>query len=212
MMPRRPATLFVAALLTWVAAGCSLPADHAPRAIERDRLPAILRPSQSPTTTVVGGDDVQVAQICFVNDGDVQCVERKVKRIAPDVLFGTLVDGPTEAERNDGSSSFIPPATNLSGSNLSDHVLTLNLSDAINDVGPPNNKTAFAQIVYTTIKSIPAVRKVSVTVDGKPTKIPTDTGPVAAAGLSDFATPAPTTTLRAPAKNSTAVPTPSLGD
>lgn len=211
-MSRRFAiALFVVATVGTVAA-CSLPTDHAPRAIERDRLPAILNPTQGPTTTIAEVGTAKDAQICFANVGDVQCVHRKVKDLTAAVLFETLVAGPTTAESALGFSSFIPPATELIGSSLDDHILRLNLSDAINDVNSPNNKTAYAQIVYSMIKSIPTVRLIAISVDGKATKIPTDTGPVDKAGLSDFATPPPTTVPPPTTGATVAAPTPSLAN
>jgi hypothetical protein len=205
-------SIVVAFSLAVVVAACSLPTDRAPRAIERNRLPAVLEPAQNATTTVVSGGDAKDAQICFANEGEVQCVQRKVSEKTPQVLFATLMEGTTKEEKAEGYSSFLPPATRYLGSSLSNHVLTLNLNDGIRDISNPNDKTAFAQIVYTMVKSIPTVRKVAVVSEGKRLPIPTDSGPVDEAGIFNFASPSPTTTVRKSAKDTTAAPTPSLGN
>ena len=212
MRVRARVPIVVALTLALVASACSLPTDRAPRAIERDRLPAVLEPARNATTTVVGSADAKDAQICFANAGEVQCVQRKVSAISPEILFKTLMEGTTTAEQKEGYSSYLPPATRYLSSSLSNHVLTLSLNDGIRDISNPNDKTAFAQIVFTMVKSIPTVRKVAVVSDGKRLPIPTDNGPVDEAGIVNFTSPAPTTTLRRSAKDTTAAPTPSLGD
>jgi len=204
-------SIVVAFALALVAAACSLPTDRAPRAIGRNRLPAGLDPIQNATTTVAG-DDAKDAQICFASEGDVKCVQRKVSEITPEVLFKTLMEGTTPEEKAQGYSSFLPPATRYLGSSLSDHVLTLNLNAGIRDISNPNDKTAFAQIVFTMVKSIHTVRLVAVVSDGKRLPIPTDNGPVDEAGLVNYASPAPTTTVRKSAKDTTAAPTPTLAN
>ncbi len=167
------------------AASCSLPADNHPRAIERDRLPALLSPNVSSTTTSVPADS-PTAAVYFVKDGRLHKVDRKVRSRSASALLEQLAAGPTDGEKDEGISSAVPPNTKVLSAELSKKdVLTIDVTKDLVQLASPNNKTAYGQIVFTLIKSLD-VRLVAVNVAGKPTPIATDNGFVDRASLSDF--------------------------
>ena len=211
MTGRRLGALVV--VLTAVAAlvgACSLPTDRSPRAIDRSRLPELLQPDRS-TTTSAPASNAPTAQLWLVSDSEVSPVERKVKNLTPAVLVEAIRAPVSDKDNKAGLLSYVPPDTRVLSSDLQDHVLTVNLSDQMKGVGTPNDKLAYKQMVYTFIKSMRAadVRRVAFKIDGKSIKVPTDTAASGSVGLSDYnQTPVTTTLPRVTSGSQTAVPTP----
>ncbi len=168
---RLTALVVVLAAVAALVGACSLPTDRSPRAIDRTRLPELLQPDRS-TTTSTPASNAPAAQLWLVSDGEVSLVKRKVANRTPDVLVEAIRAPVSDLDREAGLTSFVPPDTRVLSSSLKDHVLTVNLSSEMNGVSTPNNKIAYKQMVYTLIKSIPDVRRVAFEIDGKPTKVP----------------------------------------
>lgn len=196
--------MVLAACLTAVVVGaCALPIDRQPRAVDRPGLQQSLEPDLASTTTAAL-PSAQTINIYYVNDSQLYPVARKVNDRSTLAILRLLFTQPTAEETDAGISSFIPPQATVISAKLVDHVLTVDISKDMEQLANPNSKTAYAQIVITAVKANPEVRRVAVTIEGVPTKIPTDGGPASEAGLfSYFAATPPTTTLPA-----SVVPTP----
>lgn len=200
---RAAITVVFAACLAAVALGaCALPVDRQPRAIDRPGLQRSLEPSLASTTTAAL-PSAQTINIYYVSDNQLVPVSRKINDRSALAVLRLVFSQPTAEETDAGISSFIPPQATVLGVKLTDHLLTVDVSKVMEDLGSPVNKTAYAQIVFTAVSALPEVRQVAVTIDGKPKKIPTDVGLVSVAGISNFNVSPPTTTLPA-----TVVPTP----
>lgn len=194
---RRGASLvvFVTMAIAMTVVSCALPVDSKPRSIERDRLPALLPPAESTTSVPTGAT---TATVFFLKGDRLFPVERKVKRVTPEALLEQLALGPTDKEQNQGISGPIPPHTRLISESQSDKVLTINVSKELLGIGSPIDTMAYGQIVYTMVNALPFVNKVSVDIEGKPTKIPTpDMGLVDEAGRASFTSISPLQTAPA---------------
>lgn len=186
--------LFAAIAIATIGA-CSLPTDHTPRAIDRSRLPEVLQPEES-TTTSAPATNAPAAKLWLIDDGEVSMVERKVTNLSPKVLIEAIRAPVSKVDKESGRTSYVPPDLRVIGSSFDNHVLTVNLTDEINNVASPNNKLAYKQMVFTLVDSLPDVRRVAFEIDGKPTKIPTDSTPRDEAGRSDYnETPSRPTTV-----------------
>lgn len=181
---RVPSLALVMILLGIITAACALPVDHEPRAIETDRLPSLLAQTSSTTTTIPR--DSEPVNVYFVQNETLVAVPRLVRSRDPAELLDQLALGPTATEQEKGISGSVPPDTKLLGSSISDRRLTLDVSQELLGIGSPNDKIAFGQIVVTMVSADPTINKVSIRIEGKPTKIPTDDGLVDEAGSSRF--------------------------
>ena len=191
-----------------VAVGaCALPVDHQPRAIDRPQLQRGLEPDQGSTTTAPL-PSAQTIAVYYVSDSQLKAVPRKINDRSPLAVLKLVFTQPTANETAAGISSFIPPQATVLGVKLSDHLLTVDVSKEMGELGSPISKTAYAQIVFTAVNALSSVRQVAVTIDGKPTKIPTDAGPVSVAGKFSFNLSPPTTTLPATVAPTPTSPTP----
>lgn len=186
----------VALLVVFAIAGCSLPAESHPRAIDKAKFPLIFEPGAS-TTTSIAPSQGKIGWVCFVQQQSkegparLSCVARKLKAISPDSLFEALAMGPNEEERQIGGfSSPLPGAAKMLGATpvSAKGVLTVSLSKAMADINSPNNTVAYHQIVKTLTdkRNGLGATAISVKVDGESILIPTDNGPKRIARLSDF--------------------------
>lgn len=183
----------VIALLVFisVASACALPADHQPRAINPKNLNGLGSTNSGTTTTTAQPGATKVGIFLVNADNQIQLSYRKINfPSAPNVLEQLLAPL-TAQEKRKGLSSLIPPNTSLLGTTRDGSLLTVDLSSEMNDVASPNDKVAYAQIVYTLVTSSLHISDVSIRIAGKATKIPTDNGAANTATVGDFGVEVP---------------------
>lgn len=188
MRQHRAALCRVAAWLTLAAivggiAGCGIPANSKPHAIDAEDLPADLLDPEPPASTSLTGDNTTAAVTVYlvVRHGDttrLAPVEREVAdpSRAADRINALLA--PTgAAEQQGGLISSIPTDTVLLDSSLrpDDDELVVNLSGALFDVQGEELANAFAQLVWT-VTELDGVRRVSFKVDGEAYRAPNAEG------------------------------------
>ena len=179
--PRRaPLVVAVLGIAALFIAACGLPTDHRPRAIDPSQLPDILQPTTGPTTTVAS-PGAPVAQIFYVNTklGTLVSLNRRVNQGAkPAAVLRLLLLTPLSSrEKAMGLSTLIPPRTQLLGATLDGSgTLTVNLSKEIDSIVGQNQKTAYAQLVFTAT-AIDGVERVRFLTDGTLVEVLTDDGP-----------------------------------
>jgi hypothetical protein len=138
--------LLVAACCAFVLAGCGLPTDSAPRQVAADKVPpGLLGPS---TTQAASDAGTSVATLFFVDGTSLRSVERSTDTIDPQTILSLLVKGKA-ADDPSSIRTAIPPNTSVVSTSLDGSVLTVVLSPEILSVTGAEQKTAFAQIVYT---------------------------------------------------------------
>lgn len=157
-----------------VLAGCGVPAEREPHAID---APAPEQPGADPhagTGPDHPGEDVTVQFLHRRDGGEARLVpvRRTVSRPRTDtgVLEALLLHPPTEGERAIDITTAIPVATTLAGSpeRTGGDVLVVDLSSALFDARGGELRSAYAQIVCTATR-IDGVRAVRFEVEGHAT-------------------------------------------
>lgn len=173
-MNRRRLLALVLGLLA-LAAGCGVPSDSSPRTITSDPLLAdILKPRG---TTPDDAPDVsgRVAELYFVEEGRLVAVHRQVSQLTPQAILSELVAGQPPGT---GARSAIPGGTTIKDATLEEATLIVTLSDEITRLGNPDQKLAFAQLVFTAtaLTDVRSVRFFSEDANGQrdPLSPPTD--------------------------------------
>ncbi|MCU1352875.1 MAG: hypothetical protein JWM05_2084 [Acidimicrobiales bacterium] len=173
----------VAALLT----GCGIPRDRAPHEISDKAVQDLVSPSTGPTTTAANGAARQ--SVYFLRDGRLEEVRIRVDNVpTAEQALALLLAGPSDAQASQGFTSTIPPGTELLGVTLKAGVLRVNLSSEMNGVGGRGAKSAYAQLVFTSL-SFRDVAKVRFFIDGKAVEASTDDGAIAEVGPSNYDPP-----------------------
>ncbi|MGI8536837.1 MAG: GerMN domain-containing protein [Mycobacteriales bacterium] len=192
---RRPARVCRAPVLLLAGlllAGCGVPQDGAPRALDPAKAPAgaLPSPSTAPEPEPVGDNR---AALYFVRDGQVVPITRPVPRstsIAP--LLELLFAGPTAAEREAGASSLIPSSLSVQKVERQGQTAVVTLEDTEDQVRP--QALAFAQIVATLTPD--RASGVRFRLDGADLAVPRSDGaltdaPVSRLDYADLLAPAP---------------------
>ena len=192
-MGRRWLTALAVMLL---AAGCGVQGDGAPRSLAPDAVPdELLAPktSTAPADEPDGGTEVTVYLV------DNRDLLRPVPRTLPspalitDVL-GSLLDGATDEEADEGLRSEIPSGTTVNGIDRLDRdVIAIDLSEEFAETTADGELLAQAQIVYT-VSQLPNVEGVLFLVDGRPREGADDeakltSSPLTTEDFADFAPP-----------------------
>ena len=184
-LPRRllAGGLAAAAALASLAAlpGCGVPIDREPRPINQTTVaPAATVPT---TVAPTGAPSVSVY---FLNDDRLQAEQYPVEG---EITLGKALDfvlaAPPEGSDLDSS---VPPDTQLRGVVVEDGTATIDLTSQINDIGGPNQKEAFAQIVFTAL-GFDEVDEVQFQVDGESIDAPTDDGNLATVTADNYDPP-----------------------
>ncbi|MCI0632964.1 MAG: GerMN domain-containing protein [Actinobacteria bacterium] len=170
--------LLAVALIGLVAVvGCGLPKDDAPREIAAQDLPEDLFGS---STTMPGGLPGRVEiDLYFVrSDGQrLQRVVRELPNSADDTVLTALLAGPLPEEVEAAQvTTAIPAGTQLVQAERREQDLVITLtSEIITTIQNPQQRNAFAQLVYTAdgLRDITSVRFV---VDGVVVSVLTDSG------------------------------------
>jgi len=171
-MRRCPVGVLVLAVLL---AGCGLGRGDVVD-IDPMSLPQRLVGSPAPSPTNTTEPARATGEVYFSSD-EVLVQAMRTLNAAPgqpalQELLDDLSAGPDARDRERGYSSALPPATRLRVTALQGDVATVDLAV---DQPPPDQTTAIAQIVLTTT-SLPGVRRVRLTFNGKPINAPLANG------------------------------------
>ncbi|HEY2831468.1 MAG TPA: GerMN domain-containing protein [Sporichthyaceae bacterium] len=162
-------------LLALVLAGCGLGRGNVVD-IDPMSLPQRLVGSSTPSPTNTAEPARATGDVYFSSD-EVLVQAMRTLNAAPgqpalQELLDDLSAGPDGRDRERGYSSALPPATRLRVTSLQGDVAIVDLAV---DQPPPDQTTAIAQIVLTTT-SLPGVRRVRLTFNGKPINAPLANG------------------------------------
>lgn len=165
----------VAAAISVLASGCGVPLDSSPRPIARTSVaPGSVDGRETPTTSA-SPTAIEVAAF-FLRDETLEAGRFRVDA-APtltEVLSFAFGEPPA------GLTTAIPVGTRLLSAKVASRVATIDLSGDINDVSGQSQKQAYAQIVFTALRSIAVpgdqLEAVRFEVEGKPVDAPTDKG------------------------------------
>lgn len=177
--PSRPHGAAVAAVAALLAAGaCGVPLDDEPRAITR-----VTQPSATTPQTVVAPTG-QALTVYYLDEGTLEPALYDVEEepTLDDALRFLLSSSPPE-----GLISRIAPDTTLRGVVRDGDLAIIDLSSDI-AVGGPNEKEAFAQLVFTAT-AIPGVERVSFAIAGEGVRAPTDNANLDVVTAEDYGPP-----------------------
>lgn len=166
-----------------VGAGCGVPANDEPRAIEAEDLPADLLDPNPPASTTLPGATATVAVTVYlvVRQGDTTRLAPVARDVADASRAADRINAlllPTAAEeQQEGLISSIPTDTVLLDTSLvpADKELVVNLSGALFDVQGEELANAFAQLVWT-VTELDGVSQVRFRVDGEAYRAPNAEG------------------------------------
>ena len=169
MKSRGLQTLLVAGV---VIAGCGVPSQQEPSAIDRDALPADLarvppsRSGRGPGTVVV----------YLVGDEGLVAVQRPVRQpLSLDRALAQLAQGARANEADAGLRTLLPPELELRGSISARGTARIELDSGFLDAASSGQVLALAQIVFT-VTELPGVRRVQFLLDQEPVGVPREDG------------------------------------
>jgi hypothetical protein len=174
--------------LLGVLAGCGVPTDRAPSDIPAKEVPFGLLSTTTSTSTSIQGVTVRVF---LVDDGRLAKVEREVPVPAtPSNVLAAIPAGPTPQEAARGLRTAMTSA--IASTRLSGAIVTVRLTAEFAQAPIREQILALGQLVYTAT-ALAGVRGVEVSVDGRPTQVPTAQGSLKRGPLTraDFAAIAP---------------------
>jgi hypothetical protein len=169
--PALVAAVLAAATLT----ACGVSPESAPHPIDPPRGPFQAITSPTPNATESGA----ITQRLFmVKDGALVAVTRHVDRVPTvDSLVSQLLNGPTEAERNNGITSAIQGAVAVSAVHVDGDQATIELASPVAETRRNDDVLAYAQLVCT-LTARPEIHGVTFTYDQKPVGVPRADGPL----------------------------------
>ncbi|MER7456814.1 GerMN domain-containing protein [Micromonospora sp. NPDC126480] len=169
----------VAALLAVLLAGCGVPTDDAPRAVE---VPPGPFPTPGTATSAPSGRFDEV--LCFVRNDRLVPVVRRLDTSPPvDEHLEHLLAGPSQSERDDGLTSALPGAVTVAGVRLAGTRAEVDVPEAREETGRSDEVLAFGQIVCT-LTARAEVDSVSFLRDGQPLEVPRADGSLSQAPLT----------------------------
>ena len=194
-----------AALLGAVALGataCGIPTQGAARPIASSQVPFNLLSPQGPTTTTTTPHGYVRVAMYLLTGGHVAQVQRFVAPPASlTAVLGTLMLGPTTAERGGGIYSALTTNVKvLSAAGARGAVATVNLNTAFGQISGLLEVLAVAQIVYTVAVQLGTTGGVLFAINGVPTEVPDGTGALVPGPVhvSQYASLGPTTPTAQP--------------
>lgn len=163
-MTRHPGRVAVAlAAVGASVSGCAIQADSAPRNIPDDHPARVVL---DPTGD--GGEAIGEGRIYLLAPEGSDQPMRTVLRDSelPEQLIQTLVDGPNTEELGDGLTSELPPTLEVLDVRFDGGVLSIDLTEDINELQGSRLVLAVAQIVFTA-SDIPGAESVVIRVEGE---------------------------------------------
>ncbi|MDM4719266.1 GerMN domain-containing protein [Micromonospora sp. WMMA1363] len=179
-----------AVLLVLFLAGCGVPTDDRPRAVE---APPGVFPTPGATTSTVPTGQVDEA-LCFVRDDHLVKVVRRIDTPPTvDQQLEHLLAGPSPAERDSGLITALPGAVAAAGVRLAGTRAEIDLPATGDETGRSDEVLAFGQIVCT-LTAHAEVDAVSFIRDGQPLGVPRADGslsqvPLVAADYAELTRP-----------------------
>ena len=175
----------IAALITanLLLAGCSIQPDASPSDLPAERADVF--------GDVETGDEAAGANRIYLlapTDPEEAQRLRSVQRdvlATPESVLASLFAGPNEAERDQLLDTAIPAEAELQDARPVGQVLTVNVSDAFNELTPDGLRLAVAQIV-STATDIEGVESVQLRIDGEPRVWPLGNGELTDRPLTRF--------------------------
>ncbi|GHJ07533.1 hypothetical protein TPA0907_19000 [Micromonospora humidisoli] len=173
-MTRRPVAVLVAALLL---AGCGVPADERPRAVQPP-----FGPPAAPAASSAPGRVEQA--FCLVRGGQLVRTVRQVDAAGGvDGHLRRLLEGPTRAERAVGLGTALPGAVHVLGVRVVDGRAQVEVEPPGEESGRSDEVLAYGQIVCT-LDSRSDVAGVSFLLRGRPLEVPRADGSLSAGPLT----------------------------
>jgi hypothetical protein len=165
-------------------AGCGVPDDTRPRALDPADVPEeLLEPAPSSTAAPPPEEQPASIEIYLVNRAEdrLEAATRGARHWDIPMRIDALLEGPTEAEADGGLHSAIPAETRrLNIEHLQPTVATIDLSREFTAADDEAELLALAQVVYTVTEQS-GVTGVSLLVEGEPQE-GTDDGRLDTAG------------------------------
>jgi hypothetical protein len=194
-------TSLLAALLAVLAltAGCGVPQDDGPRALDPSAAPfAAFVPEAAPEPQ---GD--RPVALYLVRADRLQRTERRIETPAPSRVLRQLLEGPTSQELTAGLTTAIPATVTIERLEMQSDIAVVSLAGLEQEQIRTDQLTAFAQIVAT-LDALPGVEGVRFRSGGADLEVPrgdsslTD-GPLKAADYAELLQPARPESSPAPA-------------
>jgi Sporulation and spore germination len=178
---RRVTALALALAVATVLAGCGVPTGGAPETIAPSDIPyGLTSPSSTSASAPSSPAREDRPRIYLVDEQDVlvssgRDISGTTIRDRLADLLGQLAAGPTAGERDDKLTTALPPATTLGVDKISGDVVTVELGGTGAAPSGQQSRRAVGQIVLTAT-SLPQVRAVVLTRDGRPLEAPLPSG------------------------------------
>ncbi|WP_018219441.1 GerMN domain-containing protein [Salinispora pacifica] len=155
------------AMLLVLLAGCGVPTDDQPRAVE-----APYGPFPTPSTAVSDPAGRFTEALYFVRDDRLVLVRRRLDVLPTvDQHLEHLLAGPNEAERAEGLATALFGAVTVAGIRLTETRAEVDVPSVAEGAGRSDEVFAFGQIVCT-LTARPEVDSVSFLRDGAPLGVP----------------------------------------
>jgi hypothetical protein len=186
--PVARAALLASMVLASVLAGCGVPTDDEPQAIDANDVPfQLLAPAAAPTTTTVlaaGSAGVERVVVYLADtDGHLTAARREVERpVTPAKAVRALLQGPTPDEASKLHTAITSETKLLDVDGPTDGLVTVDLSAHLLDITGRQQILALGQVVYT-LTSLPDVTRVLFRFDGEAVEVPNGDGTLTAEPL-----------------------------
>lgn len=167
------------AMLLVLLAGCGVPTDDQPRAVE-----APYGPFPTPSTAVSDPAGRFTEALYFVRDDRLVLVRRRLDVLPTvDQHLEHLLAGPNEAERAEGLATALFGAVTVAGIRLTETRAEVDVPSVAEGAGRSDEVFAFGQIVCT-LTARPEVDSVSFLRDGAPLGVPRADGSLSSGPLT----------------------------
>ena len=167
-----------------VAGGCAVSPDEAPRDIEQ--AAADVAQNASPSAQVAEGTG-RIYLTATSGAGQAASLRSVSRDVGDDLdaLLSALLAGPNTNEFADGYRSALPAGLTINARQRRGDLITLDLSDEMQDLSGDALVLGLAQIVYT-VSELTGVERVLITVDGTQTQWPDGTGQLQSDALTVY--------------------------
>jgi spore germination protein GerM len=157
-----------------IASGCAVSADEAPRDIVQ--AAADVAQSASPSAQAARGTG-RIYLTAASGAGQATSLRSVARDVGDDLdaVLSALLAGPNANEFADGFRSALPPDLTVKGRQRRGDLITLDLTDEIQDLSGNALILGLAQVVYT-VSELTGVERVLITVDGAQTQWPDGNG------------------------------------
>lgn len=153
-------------------AGCGIPADDGPVALDSAKLPPESVPAEAQDDAADA--DADAAVLYLVAGGALQPVSRPVPPTVA-AAVRALLKGPRDTETALGLRTAIPAGTRLLGTSVVGETIRLDLSEEFTSVEGAEHLLALAQLVYTATESSP-LAGVAISIEGDPVAVAAEDG------------------------------------